>query len=263
MADDQLDGPVRVSSKPNGVILVELNRPDRFNALNDEMVSGLLRDVFAAITTNKEARVLVLTGSGQAFSAGGDLNAAAFDADEDKTEFIRSAQTTVTTLLDIPIPTIAAVNGPAAGGGMALALACDIRIAGRNAFYSCPFLSMGLIPDFGASFLLSRTIGSSNALFMALTGRRVHADESLRLGLSQEISDDPLERALELAGVIALGPPLATIATKKALLSAGKVEADRQILEIEPVLQAEMMAGSEFRERFEIYRTKVLERPQN
>jgi enoyl-CoA hydratase/carnithine racemase len=249
--------PVEVTKQGSGVALVTLNRPARLNALSDELVSGLLRDVFLDIGSDTTVRAVVLSGAGKAFSAGGDLDATAFDAGDDKAEFIRLAQTTVTALLDIRVPTIAAVHGPAAGGGMALALACDIRIAGPRAFFSCPFLAMALIPDFGASYLLTCAAGPADALLMALTGRRVAGEEAIRMGLAQELVDDPLERAVELAVLVASGPPRATIATKQAIRSAAVLDARRQILEVEPALQAQMMSGAEFRERFTAYREAV------
>jgi enoyl-CoA hydratase/carnithine racemase len=249
--------PVKVTNEALGVTVVTLERPARLNALSDELVSGLLRDVFLELGSDTSVRAVVLTGAGRAFSAGGDLDAAAFDAGDDKAEFIRLAQTTVTALLDIRVPTIAAVHGPAAGGGMALALACDIRITGPRAFFSCPFLAMALIPDFGASYLLTRAAGPADALLMALTGRRVAGEEAIRLGLAQELVDDPLERAMELAVLVASGPPRATIATKQAIRSATVLDAHRQILEVEPALQAQMMSGAEFRDRFTAYREAV------
>jgi enoyl-CoA hydratase/carnithine racemase len=251
------DSPVQVTKDPAGVAVVILNRPSRLNALSDDLLSGLLRDVFLELGADVDVRSVVVTGAGRAFSAGADLDAAALDAGDDKAEFIRLAQTTVTALLDIRVPTIAAVHGPAVGGGMGLALACDIRIAGPQAFFSSPFMSMALIPDFGASYLLTHAVGPAHALLMAVTGRRVAGQESLRLGLVQELVDDPLARAMELAATIAAGAPRATIATKQAIRSAAAVDAPRQILEIEPVLQAQMMAGREFRDRFETYRAAI------
>jgi len=251
------DNPLQVTKDAGGVAVVILNRPSRLNALSDELVSGILRDTFLDLGGDADVSVVVVTGAGRAFSAGGDLDAAAFGAEDDKADSLRRAQTTVTALLDIRVPTIAAVHGPAVGGGMALALACDIRIAGPQAFFSSPFLSMALIPDFGASYLLTRAVGPADALLMALTGRQVAGEESLRLGLVQELVDDPLGRAMELAATIAAGPRRATIATKQAIRSATVVDAPRQILEVEPVLQAQMLAGREFRDRFEAYRAAI------
>jgi enoyl-CoA hydratase/carnithine racemase len=255
MSEDDL---VRVTKPENGVAWVELNRPERMNAMNDEMVSGGLRDIFVWLESDNDVRVMVLTGAGRAFCAGGDLDAEAFSSGDDKFEFIRDAQTTVTSLLDMRKPTIAVVNGAASGGGMGLALACDIRIGGRSTFFSCPFTSMGLVPDFGASYLLTRAVGTSHAMAIALSGRRVGADESLTLGLLQELVEDPVERGRELAQSIAAAPAEATSATKQAILSAAEVSASTQILEIEPVLQARMMAGAAFRERFAAYKRKVV-----
>jgi enoyl-CoA hydratase len=203
---------VRVEQPSSGVALVRLNRPEVYNALNAEMRSQLVK-VFGELTTCRDVRAVVLAGDDRAFAAGADLRE---QADRD----VVGAMNTLATrpVWEFPKPVIAAVNGYAFGGGCELAMQCDFVIASATARFSQPEINLGLIPGGAGTQLLPRLIGRGNALRLLLTGTRIDAEEAMRLGLVTEVvSDDATERALELAEQIAAKPPLAARAIKEAV----------------------------------------------
>jgi enoyl-CoA hydratase/carnithine racemase len=248
---------IRISSPAAGVALLELNRPDRLNALDTQMVTEDLRASFEAINADPAARVMVLTGVGRAFCAGGDLDSESFTVSGDVEAFIRKAQQTIVALHRMGIPTIAAVNGAAAGGGLGLALACDMRVASKDALFVAPFLGMALVPDLGVSYFLPRVVGTAAALDLTLSGRKIRGQEALDLGLVSRLVDDARSAALDLASSIAAAPPEAVAATKAAIYGSSENEMERHLLEVEPALQTKMMASDEFRSRFDKYRQAV------
>ena len=154
----------------------------------------------------------------------------------------------------LPRPTIAAIEGPAAGGGMALALACDIRVASPDAVPLAPFIHMGMVPDRGLSWLLPRLVGEGRALEILLTGRPVDANLARQLGLFTETSSDPLGAALDLAATFARRPPGAVRATRRLLreVAAGTLDA---AIDREAQVQAAAVHGTEFARRLDPWRT--------
>ena len=170
------------------------------------------------LETDPDVRVIVITGVGKAFCAGGDIkDMASGDLSvvrsiDDKIRELQHRQDTLTLrLFELPKPTIAALPGAAAGAGVSIALACDIRIGGTSAFYASGYGAVGLSGDYGGSWQLTQLVGPAKAKEIYFTGRRVQADEALALGLLNEVvADEDLQaRAKELATQIANGPPLA------------------------------------------------------
>ncbi len=201
----------------DGVAIVTLNRPEARNALSDEM-TGALRRALVWCATADQVGALVLTGSGRAFCAGGDVKAmgqrtvSAQPTVEQQFQALRSRHREIAgALTALRIPTIAVLPGPAAGAGLAIALACDMRLAARDAFMSTAYARVGLSGDYGIAWLLTRVVGPARARQLLLTAERVTAEAALGIGLVNEITsaDDLRTRALELATQLARGPRVA------------------------------------------------------
>lgn len=189
--------------------LVTLNRPDKLNAINIEMLDDF-NELFAALTKDDAIRVLIITGAGRGFCAGADLNEILTHKDSealsDPEKYLRLAQERFAALIlglrRIPQPVIAAVNGPAAGGGFSMALASDIRVASPEAYFVASFANIGLSGgELGTSYLLPRLIGLARAAEILYTGRKVNAEEAERMGLVNQVvpKDALLETALSCA----------------------------------------------------------------
>lgn len=183
-----------VAARAGDVAIVRLDRPDKLNALSPEM----LPDLADAIRTQADdARGLVLTGTGRAFSAGDDLDATA-DLDHEGFEaLIDGFQGLTRAVLDADVPVVAAINGFAVGGAAELTLACDARIGQPDTFLLFPENQLGLTISNGSTYLLPRVLGS-RALPLILDAGRVEADEALRLGLLTFVADDALAAAVDL-----------------------------------------------------------------
>lgn len=213
-------------SDDGGVRTITLNRPDVLNSFNTQMLEELTKAVRDA-AKDKTVRCLVLTGAGRGFCAGQDL---ADVADRYKSDdpielghHIRKYYNPLITLLrTMEKPIVAAVNGVAAGAGCSLALAADIRVAAESASFIQAFIHVGLVPDSGSTFFLPRLIGTARAFEMACTGRKIKADEALRIGLINEVvPEDRLhEAATRLASKLALLPPWGIALTKRAINAA-------------------------------------------
>ena len=189
--------------------LVTLNRPQQLNAINLEMLDDF-KDLFARLSHDDTIRVLIITGSGQGFCSGADLNAALANRDSeafsDPENFLRLVQERYANLIlglrRIPQPVIAAVNGAAAGGGFSMVLASDIRVATPEASFIASFANIGLTGgELGSSYLLPRLIGVARASEILLTGRKVRVEEAERIGLVNQVvaKDALLETALSYA----------------------------------------------------------------
>jgi enoyl-CoA hydratase/carnithine racemase len=209
----------------DGVVLLRLNRPERLNALNDVLVDELRR-TFAALAEERAVRVVVLTGTGRGFCSGIDMRGFgpsvpdAADPAIDRLRFQEMMASLPQAIRALPQPVIAAVNGPAVGGGLALCLAADVRLCGASASFANGAILLGLSgAEMGMSYHLPRVVGLSVAADWMLTGRTVPADEACRRGLVSELVDDDrlLDRALEMAAQIAAHPPLAAQMTKRTL----------------------------------------------
>ena len=202
------------------VATITLNRPEKRNALSDRLTPAL-RQTLLDLETRSDVGCIIITGSGSAFCAGGDvggMGASKTPADapqpsaEERTRTLIQKQETLTLrLADHAKPTIASLPGVAAGAGLSIALACDIRIAAASTFITTAFRNIGFSGDYGGSWLLTQLIGPSRAKDLYYTARRVHADEAVQLGLfNRVVADEELPSAtLELARQIASGPPIA------------------------------------------------------
>ena len=170
--------------------------------------------------------MIVLTGAGRAFCAGGDVKSMAAGGEQrsaaEATAHLRSRMEVSRILHELPKPTIAMINGPAAGAGLAFALACDLRIAGASARLVTAFVKVGLSGDFGGSFFMTRLIGTAKARELYFTGRPVDAEEALSLGLvNRVVADDQLsDTTMELARSLAQGPQVALSLMKRNMSCA-------------------------------------------
>lgn len=221
-------GPVLLETKQDGIATLVMNRPDRLNALNTKLVATL-NDVIGRIATDESIRAVVLTGAGRAFCAGGDLALIGEGRATGQTQQLEALLTAgmqvVAKMRTMPQPVIAAVNGAAAGAGMNLALAADLRIAAEEAMFGQNFAKVGLFPDFGGTYFLPQLVGPAKAAELFYTGDMIDAKTALRLGIvNQVVPAAQLEAEVKaLAQKIAQGPPLAIRAIKKTLF-AGEAE---------------------------------------
>jgi enoyl-CoA hydratase len=210
------------SAPVDGVARLTLRRPDQLNALTWEMVEEL-HDVLGEAARDRALRAIVLTGEGRGFCSGIDLSLALEATDGDPVSvFAQQERIAALTLIlrELPQPVIAAVNGPATGGGLALALACDIRLCVPTARFGVAFVRIGASGcDIGLSHLLPRIVGLGLASELMLTGRLVDADEAARIGLVNRVvaADDLLDAAQRLARDIASNSPFGVSMTKRVL----------------------------------------------
>jgi 2-(1,2-epoxy-1,2-dihydrophenyl)acetyl-CoA isomerase len=204
----------------DGVATLIFNRPDRMNALSTPIMEGLLLGL-PRLADDPAVRVVVLTGAGRAFCAGGDVKSMAEGGERrspaEATAHLRSRMEVSRILHELPKPTIAMINGPAAGAGLAFALACDLRIAGASARLVTAFVRVGFSGDFGGSYFLTRLVGTAKARELYFTGRPVDAEEALSLGLvNRLVPDDQLATVtMELAQSLAHGPAIALSLMKR------------------------------------------------
>jgi len=197
------------------IATLTLDRPDAFNAMSPQMI-GEMTVAFAWFADRAPLRGLIITGAGKAFSAGGDVTWFRKGVEEEgfdlPADVRRGAEVLHQGIIDmqrIPYPVIAAVNGPAAGAGFSLALACDIRIAADSAFFAPAYGRIGASPDGGMTYFLPRVVGPSRALEILLTDPNMPAEEAKAEGLVTEVvpADELMDRARELAGTLAEKAP--------------------------------------------------------
>ena len=205
------------------IATLTLNRPERLNALGDT----LREDLYDAVTkaaADPNVGVLVITGAGRGFCSGGDVRAMSerdqgSHAPPSSERWAPIRDRIILALRDCPKPVVAAVNGAAAGAGMNLALACDMRIASSAAKFSQAFVKRGLTPDWGGSWFLPRIVGSAKACELILTGETIDAAEALRLGIVNAVvvPEELMAETYRLARRIAAGPAVAIQLAKRAL----------------------------------------------
>lgn len=213
------------------VLTITLNRPEARNALSPEL-SNALRATLAAYGDHEDVGAMVLTGAGGAFCAGGDVKAMAARKDGEKTaeqkfrDMAARHHETAGVIRAMKVPTVAALPGPAAGAGMALALACDLRVAAEGAFLTAGYARIGLPGDYGFSWLLTRIIGPGRARELLLTSERVQADRALEIGLVNRVvpAEDLMLATLDLVRPMANGPSVAFGYIKDNLDDALKVD---------------------------------------
>lgn len=243
------------------IAVLTLNRPQKLNALSYDLVEDL-HTALGEIAANNDLRVVVLTGAGRGFCSGLDLTEPNPDQAGGGTEFPRSGMRWQERIADLTArihrlrqPVIAAVNGPAYGGGMGIALACDIRIASPSAKFCTQFIKLGLGGcDIGVSYTLPRIVGAGTAFDLILTARAVEADEALRLGLVSRIVDDPVDDAMQVAETLCGYGRFGVESTKQVLwanLEASSLEA---ALHLENRSQILASTGGVMRDATEAFR---------
>lgn len=233
----------------DNVLKITLNRPDVYNAFNEDMLLEL-QDAFKKAEEDESVRCVILTGAGKAFCSGQDLK----DFNEKKITFKEALEQRYNPLIrqivGLPKPVICALNGVAAGAGMSLALACDYRIAVESATLIEVFINVGLIPDSGSGFFLPRIIGYARAFEMCATGDKLTAIEAKELGLiNKTVSTIPLlHKAAEITAKRFAGRPTKAIGMIKVLMNKSFESSLEQILEWESSYQNIAGSTEDFKE---------------
>ena len=206
------------------ICVLTLNQPEKLNAMSKEMARDF-RAVIEKIKNDPEPRVVVVTGAGRAFSAGANLDmmTAMLEASPvENKKFVFDFYNTFLSIMDLKIPTIAAINGHAIGAGAGLILACDMRIAANNCKIGFPFARMALHPGMGAEYFLTRVVGRAKAFEILMTGEPISSEEAYRIGLLNHITapEDVMKRTMDLAKKIAAVPVLPIRMLKESIDAA-------------------------------------------
>ncbi|WP_019119550.1 enoyl-CoA hydratase/isomerase family protein [Brevibacillus massiliensis] len=234
-----------------GILRITLNRPERLNAIDEEMITELHHAVSEIEKGCPETyRAVILSGAGRGFCSGGDLAAFQAKTQEDKKAlktYISKFHWFAQRWYELPLPTIACLHGHAAGGGAALSLLCDIRLAAPDTSIRFSFSRMGLIPDLGSHYLLPQLLGRAKALELLYLGTPVAANEALDMGLvNQVLPAEQLEqRAMEMAQQLASGP-FEVFRICKQLLQQGMNSSLAEVLELEIMHQTNRFKSEEF-----------------
>ncbi|MGA2210652.1 MAG: enoyl-CoA hydratase-related protein [Acidimicrobiales bacterium] len=262
-------GPVIISRPRPEVAVITLSRPDRLNAMDFAMIEGL-HGAIDEFEADVHCRVIVLTGAGRGFCSGLDVlgyGDAGPPAGLSGARATMAVQKRIAGLIlrlrALPQPVIAAVNGPAAGGGLALVLGSDIRLAARAARFNVAFIRIGLSAcDIGTSWLLPRIVGVARAQELMLTGRLFDADEAYRIGLVTHLYDDEdlMGAALDKADEICRNAPWGVILTKEAMWAALEIPGLQAAIDLENRQQVLLSTGGEFAEARRAFSEK---RPPN
>lgn len=219
-----MTGDSVVLTVADGIVTVLLNRPDRRNAFSDDLKRGVL-DALDDIDRRDDVRCVVVAGAGEAFSAGGDLDRLKNRLDSELSDAQRTGDITdgtndlIRRIARLPVPTIAKIDGPAAGMGASVAIACDLQLASERAVIGFVFSRIGLAVDTGVSYHLPRLVGTNVAKRLVYTGDFVSADEALEIGLVNDVypTEEFDERADEIVGEIAAGPTMAFRHSKRLI----------------------------------------------
>jgi enoyl-CoA hydratase len=240
-----------------GIVQLTMNRPDKLNAMTSELVQSL-HEHLDAVAVEPDARVVILTGQGRGFCAGLDLGGygtAPHTSHLGRTQAGFAVQKHIASLIpklrSLPQPVIAAVNGPAAGGGFALVLGSDIRLAARSAKFNAAFIRIGLSAcDIGTSWLLPRLVGAARAQELMLTGRVFDAEEAYRIGLVVDLVDDHalIDAALTKAHEVMRNAPFGVALTKEGMWGALEIPALQNAIDLENRQQIMASATADHRE---------------
>ncbi|HEY1281405.1 MAG TPA: enoyl-CoA hydratase/isomerase family protein [Acidimicrobiales bacterium] len=249
---------LRIERPGEGVAMLVLDRPERLNALDDSLLLEALPGALASLGSDASVRAVVITGAGRAFCAGADLECTGFTQPTatDAEAYMRRSHLTPLRVRALDVPTVAALHGAVVGAGLGLALACDFRFTGPELRMGSPFVTMGLVPDFGVSYFLPRIVGAERALDLLLTGRLVDAAEALALGLVSRCCDDVVAEAVAFAATLAAAPPAAVAATRRNVYRSLELSLDGE-LEQEVRAQSLALFGSEFPGRFAAWKQQV------
>jgi 2-(1,2-epoxy-1,2-dihydrophenyl)acetyl-CoA isomerase len=235
------------TQRDGGVLTITLNRPDVLNAFNEPMHTAFRAALGEA--ADPDVRAVVLSGAGRGFSVGQDLNEFRNEAGDVGERLRRTYNPSVLALRGLEKPVIAAVNGAAAGAGLSLACACDLRLAASSATFIPAFVNIGLVPDTGGTYFIARLLGYARAFEWLCSGRRLSAPDAHAWGLVAEVvADGRLSaRAAEVAAALAALPTRAIGLTKRLLENAALAELSEQ-LELEAELQTAAAESEDFRE---------------
>lgn len=234
-----------LSEQIGAVLLLKLNRPEKKNALTQEMYQTLATKINEA-AGDFAIRCVVISSEGDSFTAGNDINDFANNPQMDEGSPVFNF---LFAIHNFPKPLIAAVQGRAVGIGTTMLMHCDIVTANPNSIFSMPFVSLGLVAEGGSSYLFPRLVGHAKASEILLTGRSFTAEEALQMGLINQVSSDHLSAAMKFAQELAEQPPTAVINTK-ALLKSGSHEALNQVMRAEGELFRMAMDSDEAQEAF-------------
>jgi 2-(1,2-epoxy-1,2-dihydrophenyl)acetyl-CoA isomerase len=236
----------------NSIATITLNRPEKLNAIGPEMRDQFLK-ALDSVSGNPEIRALVVTGEGRGFSAGGDIEylkqlRTAEDEKGFQSMLAKGPQIT-RTLRALPIPVIAAVNGPCAGAGLCLALSCDLRIASDRATFGPTFARIGLHPDWGCSWFLPHLVGLGKACEMLFTGDMINAQEAEKIGLVNRIAphDDLMPAVMEMASRMTRNSPKVIRLAKESIYRSVHSDLDDAFAR-EDEVQLECFRSSDFLE---------------
>jgi 2-(1,2-epoxy-1,2-dihydrophenyl)acetyl-CoA isomerase len=251
-AADVSSQPVLMDKLEGGVMTLTLNRPERLNALNAALVEALSAGVKRAVT-EADCRAVLITGAGRGFCAGADLADRAMTPGGARPDLGQSLERGLNPIIrairNLPKPVVCAVNGPAAGAGANLALACDIVLAAKSAQFLQAFARIGLIPDAGGTFVLPRLIGEARARALMMLAEPIGAEQAQAVGMIYRAVDDQdlMGEAHTIAERLAAGPTHALGLIKRALAASPGNNLDAQ-LDLERDLQREAGAGDEYME---------------
>jgi enoyl-CoA hydratase len=247
-----MSSPLRVERRDSGVTVLTLDLPDRRNAMTAELTAAWT-EAMDGLRVDRDTRCILVTGEGRAFCAGGDLSWIA-SSPELTVDALRDRMLAFyrdwLALRDLEVPIVAAVNGPAIGAGLCLALACDLRYVARDrGRFAAPFTALGMHPGMAATWMLPEAVGVPAARELLFTGRSVGAQEALALGLVNGVHDDSAlyDEALAVAERIASAAPIATRLTKAALARGGH-RSYADALEWEALAQPVTLATEDLRE---------------
>ncbi|MEZ5096748.1 MAG: enoyl-CoA hydratase/isomerase family protein [Nocardioides sp.] len=250
-SDQPSRAQLRVDRPTEGVVVLTLDNPEMRNAMSDEMTASWTATL-QELASDHSVRVVVVTGAGSAFCSGGNTSWIASEPDASvdrlRTRMLPFYRAWL-SIRSLEVPTIAAVNGPAIGAGLCLALACDLRYAATGARLGAPFVSLGMHAGMAGTYLLPNVVGPAHARDLLLTGRVVDADEALRLGLVSRVlaPETFLEQVLEVAGQIARTAPIASRLTTLALRDGGHADFE-SALQWEALAQPVTLATADLQE---------------
>lgn len=252
--------PDLLESTENGITILTLNRPERLNALSPTMTAGL-KEAFERLATDHSVGAIVLAGAGRGWCAGGDVKTMESrgrdQSFEDRIEGLRRSHQLPLLMRTMPKVIIAMINGPVAGAGLGLALACDLRIAGKSARFGTAFARIGYSGDYGGSWSLTRLVGTAKARELYFTADLIDAEEAGRLGIvNRVVADEELHaETLALARKIADGPQIALGYMKRNLLAA-ETEPFQTVLDLEAEHQARCGFTEDHREAVAAFNEK-------
>ena len=234
-----------LTEQTGSVLHLKLNRPEKKNALTQEMYQSLGTKINEA-AADFAIRAVVISSEGDSFTAGNDINDFANNPQMDEGSPVFNF---LFAIHNFPKPLIASVHGRAVGIGTTMLMHCDIVTANPNTIFSMPFVSLGLVAEGGSSYLFPRLVGHAKAAEILLTGRNFSADEALQMGLINSIADDQLAAAMKFAQELAEQPPTAVINTK-ALLKSSSHDALNQVMRAEGELFKMAMDSDEAQQAF-------------